>query len=272
MKILVTGSSGFIGQALCRYLNDKGHEVVAYSHTKKSQHCFNDSFCNISTDDEFPQVDAIVNLGGESIDRKRLTSSRIDSIISSRVNLVEMLKKKYKDCFPPIFVQASACGIYRDGENLKENSPLNDDIFASICKKVEASALSVKTVNPECQVILARIGVVVGEGGGIAEHLKFLPAIQFINGSNLVPYIRIEELTDAIAFSIEKKLSGAINMCSPDFLSLNDLLKLCNSKKCFLPAIYSPKFFLRLDKRFTLLLCNQELTPDVLIRNGFKFH
>ena len=28
MKILVTGSEGFIGKHLCNYLTDKGHQVV----------------------------------------------------------------------------------------------------------------------------------------------------------------------------------------------------------------------------------------------------
>ena len=31
MKILVTGGGGFLGQALCRGLRERGHEVVSFN-------------------------------------------------------------------------------------------------------------------------------------------------------------------------------------------------------------------------------------------------
>ncbi|HEV8692604.1 MAG TPA: NAD(P)-dependent oxidoreductase, partial [Lysobacter sp.] len=34
MKILVTGGGGFLGQALCRGLRERGHEVVSFNRSR----------------------------------------------------------------------------------------------------------------------------------------------------------------------------------------------------------------------------------------------
>lgn len=271
MKILVTGSSGFIGQSLCRYLLSLNHEVLAYSHTKSRNQPNVEGIIQLYSDSIFPPVDAIVNLGGESIYKRRLSSSRIKEILASRIDLIKLLKQKYKTNFPMIFIQASATGIYANGNDLNEKSSLKDDTFADICKAVEDEAQAVKTLNKDCHVILARIGVVLGSGGGLFRILQFLPKLHFFNAENCVPYINLDDLIHAFVFCIENRLEGVVNMCSPDYLSLNSILQMSHLKNTFLPTLYLPLFILKLDKRGSLMLVNQRLEPSVLMNNGFKF-
>ncbi len=282
MKILVCGGSGFIGRALCRNLIAQNHQVFIYIHSTNVKTIFKTSaflkktfrstnFRVVNVYNDFPNVDVIINLSGESIAKKKLTKDRLDEILQSRIDTIDLLLDEYRLRAPKIFIQASATGIYKDNVSCDETGELGDSVYAQICKAIEDKALSLAQISTfrYSKICLARIGVVVGRGGGLRQNLRFLPKTHFIPGDNTIPYILIKDIVSAFNLIINKKLSGPVNLCSDDYVSLNKLIELC---KPYCPiAIPCPRKILTLDKRGELLLADQKIEPKVLLENGFTF-
>ena len=88
-------------------------------------------------------------------------------------------------------------------------------------------------------------------------------------GDNTIPYILLNDIVSAFNLIINKKLSGPVNLCSDDYVTLNKLISL--SKPHCPIAIPCPRKLLKLDKRGELLLADQKIEPKVLLENGFTF-
>ena len=282
MKILVCGGSGFIGRALCRNLIAQNHQVFIYTHSTNVKTIFKTSaflkktfrstnYRVVNVYNDFPNVDVIINLSGESIAKKKLTKDRLDEILQSRIDTIDLLLDEYRLRAPKIFIQASATGIYKDNVSCDETGELGDAVYAQICKAIEDKSLSLAQISTfrYSKICLARIGVVVGRGGGLRQNLRFLPKTHFIPGDNTIPYILIKDIVSAFNLIINKKLSGPVNLCSDDYVSLNKLISLCKPH-CPI-AIPCPRKILTLDKRGELLLADQKIEPKVLLENGFTF-
>ena len=263
MRILITGGSGFIGRELVTLLRKQNDTIFVYTHKKQITNNlgFSNDISILQASDDFPDVDVIVNLAGESIAQKILSQKRLNEILKSRLDTIDLLAEKYAENFPAHFLQASATGIYIDNCEQDEKGELANTVYADICKNIEKKANELKN-EFQAAISILRIGVVVGDGGGLVENLKYLPTLHLIGGSNYIPYLKIRDCAKAIKLIIEKKIQGNINLCSDHYLTANELLKLSSSSK--LLTVPVPKFALKLDKRGELLLTNQRIFPATL--------
>lgn len=267
MHILIPGGSGLIGSHLAVYLNSIGHQVYVLTHRQKIKNNlhFPNAIQVLKIGEALPDIDCIINLAGERISTYPLSRSRINKLIESRLNIINYLKNYYQDRSSSIlFLQASATGIYQN-THAEINCPIADNIYSKMCQQIEAQA---QKAFEHC--VFMRLGVVIGPGGGLASLLHFIPKIQFINAKNYIPYILNDDLAKAIALILEHKLTGEINLCSNKYLTVNELLSVCQNHH---PNInfYLPKFILRLDKRGQLLLVDQKIRPQKLLELGFEF-
>lgn len=267
MHILIPGGSGLVGSRLAIYLNNLGHNitVLTHRHRVKNNLNFPENIKVLKMGETLPDVECIINLAGERISTYPLSHSRINKLIDSRLNIINYLKNYYQKTSSQIlFLQASATGIYQNTHD-ELDCPLADSIYSKMCQKIEAQA---QKAFEHCTLL--RLGVVVGQGGGLVSLLRFMPKIQFINAKNYIPYILNDDLAKAIALILEHKLTGNINLCSDKYLTVNELLSLCQNHHLKI-NFYLPKFILKLDKRGQLLLSDQKIKPQRLLDLGFKF-
>ena len=104
MRILITGGSGFIGRELVTLLRKQNDTIFVYTHKKQITNNlgFSNDISILQASDDFPDVDVIVNLAGESIAQKRLSQKRLNEILKSRLDTIDLLAEKYAENFPDL--------------------------------------------------------------------------------------------------------------------------------------------------------------------------
>ena len=121
MRILVTGGTGFIGQALCTRLKEQGHEVVVLSRSPEARVPGAAQVVADLGSVDASGVGAVVNLAGASIADARWTEARKKLLVESRVKttaaLVDWMDRA--DRRPAVLLSASAVGYYGEqGERI----------------------------------------------------------------------------------------------------------------------------------------------------------
>ncbi|MCP5047979.1 MAG: NAD-dependent epimerase/dehydratase family protein, partial [bacterium] len=191
-KILLTGASGFIGNALTESLLQKGFHVTGFIRKPSSNRAgLNpmvewvqwDGKSFAGCESSFADLYGVINLAGEPVAPGRWTDSKKEKIISSRIHtgqiLAEALKKT--NTKPSVFIQASAIGFYGPGgdEELDESSAGGTGFLAEVVKKWEMSTQELDEMGIRRCII--RIGLVLGNDGGAFPRMS-LPFRLFAGG------------------------------------------------------------------------------------------
>lgn len=288
MKVLIAGGTGMIGSALTESLVKDGHAVVILSRdpakVKNSLPGVTVAKWDAHTADGWEhlveEVDAIVNLAGESLAAGLWTAERKQRILSSRVNagraLVQALEAATQK--PAVLIQASGVGYYgvKDPDLLDEDSRLGDDYLASIALEWEASTQPVEALGARRVVI--RSGAVFTKKGG-ALPLMLLPFRFFVggplgSGTQWLPWIHIEDEVRAIRFLIDKEQAfGAFNLAAEPVTNakFSDTAARVLRRPCWFRV---PAFLLKLvlGEMSTTVLDGQRVSNRKLTDLGFEFH
>ncbi len=126
MKVLVTGSGGFIGQNMARYLSEHGMEVIGVYHNRMPEYRTYKMFsCDLSKDriqdyTENEKIDAIVHFAGQM--RGNEVRDYLDHTVGSTRNLLDFAE----DAKVPCFIYISSISVY--GETLSEVNEESDRI------------------------------------------------------------------------------------------------------------------------------------------------
>ena len=289
-RVIISGATGFIGNALCRELIGGGYEVVGLSRNPEMGKALLpgqvkvvkwDTKSSQGWADYADGAYAIVNLAGENIASGGWTRERKKRILQSRLDagnaVVEAVEKaKYK---PAVIIQASGIGYYGDSgdEILDETSSPGSGFLVEVAKQWEKTTEKVESFGVR-QVII-RTGVVLGENGGFLSRVvlpyRFFVGGHMGNGKQWIPWIHVEDEVRAIRFLIEKKdLQGVFNLSSPHPLTSRDFSRTLGKvmkKPSWLPV---PGFVLRLffgEMASELILAGQRALPKRLQKSGFKF-
>lgn len=234
MKVILTGGTGLIGQALTLNLAKDGHEVLVVSR-KPRQHAplpktVQFEAWNGRTAEGWgvDHADAVVNLAGSSIAGEgffpaKWTDERKREIKDSRVNAGAAVLDAFKAtrARPKVLIQASATGYYgvHGDEEITEDSPAGSDFLADVCKAWEASTKAVEDLGVRRAII--RTGIVLSSQGGALPRMA-LPYKLFAggplgSGKQYLPWIHVADLVGAIRFLIDTPTaSGAYNLCAPN--------------------------------------------------------
>ncbi|WP_404828069.1 TIGR01777 family oxidoreductase [Flagellimonas crocea] len=288
MKVLITGATGLVGQAIVEVLHQKGIPVNYLTTSKdkiSSSEDFQGFYWNPARGEIdlncFKDVQAIINLAGTTIakrwtlsHRRKVLSSRIDSLLTLRKGL-EASSNKEVECL----VSASAIGIYPDSTSnyYDETSPKVDDGFlGEVVTKWEAEADTFKKLGLDVAKI--RIGLVLSENGGALPKMA-LPIKNFVgapigSGEQWQSWIHIEDLAQMFAFVVENNLSGVYNGVAPNPVTnakmTKELAKVLD-RPLWLPNVPAAFLKLVLGKMATLLLGSQRVSSKKIEEEGFSF-
>ena len=224
MKITISGSSGFIGQNLIRFLSEKHYKTNILVRDKKKtwdpdNHYLDDSLIYNS--------DVIVNLNGNKIigtfPRKKITELK-----NSRINPTKTLINTISKCKnpPKLLISASACGFYgnRPNEILSENSPKGKGILPDLVNEWE----SIQSLE-NTRIVFLRLGTIISPGSPMIRNMKRFSRIIGINkigpSINFFPWISLFDTLRAINHIIKNEnLSGPINLTSEKTSNMKNVL------------------------------------------------
>ena len=118
--IAISGASGFVGQALCHALLQKGYGVYALGRDKtKLEKCFPGEVYPDLQPHDYSELaslrpHAVVNLAGENIAQRRWSLAQKQRLLDSRVQTTRQLVSAARRDWPTLscFISASAIGVY----------------------------------------------------------------------------------------------------------------------------------------------------------------
>jgi uncharacterized protein (TIGR01777 family) len=293
MKIIITGGSGLIGQALTKEFINDGHEVVILSRNpEQASRLLSDAtevYWDGKTQGDWVShvngADAIINLAGESIAGKNLlnmrwTRKRKVQIRESRVNAGKVLVEAIGtvEDKPSLFIQSSAVGIYGPlaDQIVDENYPRANDYLAKVCIDWEKSTEEVEALG--VRRIILRTGLVFSKDGGIFSLLK-LPFSLFVGGilgtgKQYLSWIHIDDVVGGIKYLIEDQNAvGIFNLTAPIPVTNKEFSKRLGKAMNRPSLIPLPSFVMRLalGEVSILALEGQRVVPSHLLDRGYQF-
>ena len=269
MRVVIVGSSGFVGQALMLHLNNQGHKVDPLSIRKETK--------TQDISDVLQSCDILINLAGVSIFgrwsasyKKALYDSRIDTT-KKLLDALIMSKKR-----PKIFISTSAIGIYPDEIPCDEKTEnFSSSFLSQTCQDWEKEAMRANELGIKTSIF--RFGVVLGKSGGMIKKIwlpfSFGLGGRIGSGRQSLSWIHIRDLCYIYDKVIKEEREGVYNLCSPQPTNNMELTKILGSllnRPTFFPV---PAFVLRLmfGEGADFMLHGQKVYPKKLLDLGFEF-
>lgn len=287
MKLLITGATGLIGEAIVKQCH-KNSISVHYLTTSKSKLNQNDHFKGFYWNPSkgeidsrcFEGVDAIINLAGSSIS-ERWTNQQKENILQSRLLSLSLLKQslKHQNHTVKHLISASGIGVYPSSftnyyeETFPEISPT---FLGDVVKQWEAAADDFSLIGIKVSKI--RIGLVLAKDGGalpqMVKPVKFCMGAAFGSGEQWQSWIHITDLAQLFIFVLTQQLEGTYNAVAPNPVTNVQFIKTIAKtlhKPLILPNI--PKIFMKLvlGDMHILLYESQRVSSKKIEENGFRF-
>jgi uncharacterized protein (TIGR01777 family) len=286
MKVLIAGSSGLIGRAATSALRADGHEVIRLVRrpsTSPEEIAWHPVAGEIPLD-VCRSADAIINLCGADLAASRWTTKRRNEIRTSRIDTTQTLAKVFAadDSAaqrPPIFLNASATGIYGDRGNLElnESSGPGNGFLADLCRDWEGAAMT--AADSGARVVCLRFGVVLSREGGILPRvIPFYRAAlgcPLGTGRQWMSWIELEDAVGAIRHALgNAQISGPVNVVSPTAVMNAGFTRALgrifgNQLPMAVPGVVLRVLFGQLADE--ALLSSAHVVPAKLLKSGYPF-
>lgn len=281
MRIAVTGGTGFVGSALVRSLRARGDEVIVFSRSSGSGSVAWTPGASGPWTESLRGVDAVVNLAGAGLFDERWTPARIAIVRESRIATTRVLAEAMaRECPRAVLVSASAVGYYgmrKDDAIVDEDTPAGNDLLSEICLEWEAATAAAAAAG--VRVTHARIGIVLGDGGGALKEM--LPAFRaFVggpigDGRQWLSFIHLNDVVSSLTFLADRPdATGAYNITAPNPVTMNEFAKALG-RALGRPSLFRvPPFALKIvmgEGRADALLTGPRVMPKRLLAAGFTF-
>lgn len=284
MRIFITGGTGLIGKALINKLFSNGNKITILTRNiTKARSISGDEISYINSLNELSSLDeydAVINLAGEPIAKKRWTKNQKKKLCNSRWSITERLTELInRSSTPPsVFISGSAIGYYGSQSDniLLENSQPNEDFTSQLCQKWEVLALAAESKST--RVCMIRTGLVLSNIGGMLPILSIPFRLGLGSsvgtGKQYMSWIHIEDMLNGISFLLNTpEARGVFNFSAPNPVT-NKRFSNILSATIFRPRIFRiPTFALKLvmGERAALIIDSQRAVPKNLLKLNFIF-
>ena len=276
-RIAITGTSGLIGSALVGYLKSEGHTVqrLVRRATVAPDEIQWDPKTGYVDIEALRGVDAVIHLAGVGVGDKRWTKRFKSEILNSRLLGTTAIANAVAEVKPQVFISASAIGWYGDSGNraVVESDSVGNDFLAAVCREWEGAA----DLAGDVRTVKLRTGLVLDPTGGALGRM--LPLFRFGLGGKLGSgkqwwsWITLHDVIRAIVFTLEKNVSGPVNLTSPNPVT-NQEFTAALARAMKRPALFpAPAIELKiaLGGFSSEVLGSKKVMPNALTDAGFKW-
>lgn len=239
MRVLVTGATGTIGQALCDALFGRGDHVVGLTRDPGRAREANprvewrkwEPTLERPDPAAFEGVDGVVHLLGERIDQK-WTAEAKERIMESRRqgtrNLVQTITAL--DSPPKVLVSQSAVGYYGDrgAEEVDEGDGPGSSFDSEVVVAWEAAAHELD--SSDVRLVVVRTGQVLTQRGGMLKEMltpfKLGVGGPLAGGEQYLSWIHLADEIGILLWALDDAaVDGTVNASSPNPATNKDFSK-----------------------------------------------
>jgi hypothetical protein len=284
VKVVVTGSTGLIGDALVRALEARGDGVTRLVRRSPATG-------EARWDPEAGQIeaaaleghDAVVHLAGAGIGDHRWTEDHKRAVLDSRVKGTTLLASTVAALTdkPRIMASGSAMGYYglRGDEVLTEDAAAGTGFLADVCEQWEAATAPAEDAG--VRVAHLRTGLVLSPHGGALKQMllpfKLGLGGRIGSGRQWWSWISIDDEVNAILHIVDTSApaGGAFNLTAPNPVTNEEFTRTLNRVLRRPTLLPTPTFALKamfgreaVDEMF---LGGQRVAPARLQADGYAF-
>lgn len=286
-KMVIAAGTGFLGTVLIDFFKESYQEIIVLTRGKSErknniQYVHWNAKSLTGWESVLENADVLINLAGKSVDC-RYTPENKAAILSSRIDSTRVLNEAVLKCKnpPKHFINSSTATIYRHSEDKQMDEysgKIGDDFSMNVAKSWEQTFYDVET--DKALKTAVRTSIVLGKNGGAFIPLKRLTQLglggKVGNGKQFVSWIHELDFARAIAFIIDKKLTGNINVVSSKPERNIDFMRKLRQAVRIPFGIPISKTMLKIGAKIIqteseLVLKSRNVIPKRLTENGFTF-
>ncbi len=300
-KIIITGGTGFIGQALAaRWGKDNQVIILSRQSVKTHNNSYNHKpitaeggyhitywrwdgrFVEKHWANEIEGADLVLNLAGRSVNC-RYTPRNKQEILDSRTDATRAIGQAIREATvpPKLWINAASATIYRHAQDRPQDEytgEYGNDFSVQVCQRWEKTFEEQRT--PFTRKIAMRMAITLGDGGVIVPYLNLLKlglSGRQGSGRQMYSWVHIEDVGRAIEWFLDQpELEGMYNLAAPAPVTNSyfmSTLRRLTGHRLGLPA---PAWLLKLGAALIgteteLVLKSRWVVPAKLLETGFSF-
>lgn len=282
-RVLVTGSSGFIGRPLCAELERRGYTVIRLLRDRRHRGVntgYWDPREGILACRLLEGLSAVFHLAGENI-AGRWTQAKRRRIHDSRILGTSLLCRTLATLArpPAVLISSSGADYYGDRRDklLTEDDPSGEGYFPELCRQWEAE--TAPAAKAGIRVVITRNGLVLDNAGGALKAM--LPVFRLGlggvlgSGEQYWPWISLADQLRALLFCQEQEsLEGPVNLCTPNPVTNREFTQALAQALGKPAALKVPAWALKAalgGLADQALLTSKRIMPERLQQAGFTF-
>ncbi len=284
--VVVTGATGFIGQAVTSRLQAQGWRVIVVSRDPARARRVLPAatawidYAGEALEDAVTVHGRVIRLAGQNPLERRWTSGYKAQMWDSRVGTAERMAKALAGsrASDRVLVSAGGINIHASGGDaiVSETSALGEEWVARMLHAKEAAADRARGAG--VRVVQMRIGLAIGRGGGplpfIERPFRMRMGGHVGSGRQFVPWLHIDDMAAMFVEALERRTwDGPIIAAAPNPARAADLARAVGRRVgraswCHMAA---PMARLLLGEVATLVLSSYRASPARALSLGFEF-
>ncbi len=282
MRIVIAGSSGFLGSHLTTRFREDGHDVTRLVRRapQAPDEARWDPAAGVLDQDLIAQSDVVVNVAGSPTvgnpHSKRWARELRESRVSTTALLAEAIAAADSK---PVFLANNAVGYYGDhgGELVTEaTAPRGDSLMSGVCRDWQAAAGPAERAG--ARVCVIRTAPVMDRHSPPLRQLRLLFRLglgaRLGDGSQHMPMVSLRDWLGAVARMAEDaSISGPVNVSAPITPTNAEFTKALASavRRPAFAFVPSPLISLGAGPAAPELLGSVNVSPAALETVGYEF-